>query len=268
MGAFGEPVIGGNANAEASQEQERVNGATAAGAIPSDAPQDLLDPNDPRLTSEELNANPDADAYAAPAPPPDQKWRVKLKLMRSKDAQGQEVDYLPALWGKNGPHPQAVYVCGIQASIIDPSGKYDNLSAYDYNVSTFVGRDNATKVTTIVGKLRRPDGTPWVAKGQRMNPRAWMDTLVKALAGEPECGIESQWEWSCADCGKAAKASGSAYPKSVQGMHKFPEERDRAKKAAGQLYSPEMKCQINPAHGYSRARITIARFLSLDEVKK
>lgn len=262
MGAFGEPVIGGQPT-EQVEESQKVNGATVQ--VP-DAPQDLLDPNDPRLVSEELNANPDADAYAAPAPPPDAKYRVKLKLIRSKDSQGQEQDYLPKLWGKK--QPQAVYVCGIQASIIDPSGKYDNLSAYDYNVSTFVGRDNATKVTTIVGKLRRPDGSPWVAKGQRMNPRAWMDTLVKALAGEPECGIETQWEWSCADCGKDAKAKGTDYPKSVEGMHKFPEERDRAKKAAGQLYSPEMKCQVNAAHGYSRARITIARFLSLDEVKK
>lgn len=252
-------------SAPPAEENHGPNGSAGGVQVP-DAPQDLLDPNDPRLTSEELNANPDADAYAAPAPPPDQKWRVKLKLIRSKDGQGQEVDYLPKLWGAK--NPQAVYVCGIQASIIDPSGKYDNLSAYDYNVSTFVGRDNATKVTTIVGKLRRPDGSPWVAKGQRMNPRAWMDTLVKALAGEPECGIESQWEWSCADCGKMAKASGNAYPRAIQGMHKFPEEKDKQKRAAGQAYSPEMKCQVNAAHGYSRARITIARFLSLDEVKK
>lgn len=263
MGGFGEPVIGGGTSPADQQEQQKVNGAEVQ--VP-DAPQDLLDPNDPRLVSEELNANPDADAYAAPAPPPDQKWRVKLKLIRSKDGQGQEVDYLPKLWGKK--QPQAVYVCGVQASIIDPTGKYDNLSAYDYNVSTFVGRDNATKVTTIVGKLRRPDGSPWVAKGQRMNSKAWMDILVKALAGEPEAGIESQWEWSCQACGEAAKKAGTDYPRSVQGMHKFPEERDKQKRAAGQLYSPEMQCQVNKGHGYSRARIAIARFLSLDELKK
>jgi hypothetical protein len=242
-------------------EEHKTNGATPSGEV-----QELLDPNDPRLVSEDLNANPDADAYAQPAPPPDGKYRVKLKLMRSKDGQGQEVNYLPKLWGK--APGQAVFVAGVQASIIDPSGKYDNLSAYDYNVSTFIGRDNATKVTTILNKLRKPDGSPWVAPHTKMAPKAWMDTLVRALAGEPELGIETQWEYSCADCGKAAKQRGEAYPRSVQGMHKFPPEPDKTKRAAGQLFSPEMKCTVNAAHGYGRARITIARFMSLDELKK
>lgn len=249
---------------EAAAEEHKVNGA--ASPSPSEDVQNLLDPNDPRLVSEELNANPDADAYAQPAPPPDGRYRVKLKLMRSKDGQGQEVDYLPKLWGKKAP--QAVFVAGIQASIIDTSGKYDGLSAYDYNVSTFVGRDSATKVTTIVGKLRKPDGTPWVAPHTKLPPKGWMDLLVKALAGEPELGIETQWEYSCQACGEAAKKAGTDYPRSVTGMHKFPPEADRAKRTAGQQYSPEMKCAANPAHGYGRARITIARFLSLDELKK
>ena len=91
--SFGEPVIGSGATVE-------ENGA-ATTPTPSDAPQDLLDPNDPRLVSEELNANPDADAYAAPPPPPDGKYRVKLKLARKKDSTGQDVDFVPALWGKN-----------------------------------------------------------------------------------------------------------------------------------------------------------------------
>lgn len=237
----------------------------AASPTPSDAPQDLLDPNDPRLVSEELNVNPEADAYAQPAPPPDGDYRAKLKLMQ-KEVQGQKADYAPALWGKSPG--QAVFVTGIEASIIDPTGKYDGLKAYDFNVSTFVGRDSATKVTTILSKLRRPDGKPWVEKHQRMSPKAWMDLLVRALAGEPEVGITTAWEWSCADCGKDSKAKGTAYARSVVGMHKFPAEQDKQKRAAGQLFAPEMKCQVNVAHGYGRARITIAKFLSLDEMKK
>jgi hypothetical protein len=259
MGTFGEPVTGVS-QGEGQVEEHKSNGAT-----PSDEVQNLLDPNDPRLVSEELNVNPDADAYAAPAPPPDGKYRVKLKLAQ-KEVQGQKVDYAPALWGK--APGQAVFVTGIEASIIDPTGKYDGLKAYDFNVSTFVGRDNATKVTSVLSRLRKPDGTPWVVPHTKLSPKGWMELLVKALAGEPEAGIETQWEYSCQDCGKAAKAKGEAYPRSITGMHKFPEERDKAKRAAGQLYSPEMKCQANPAHGYGRARITIARFLSLEELKK
>jgi len=243
------------------QEQQHGNGEAAA-----DAPQNLISLDDPRFTSEDLNANPDADAYAAPPPPPDGRWRVKLKLAQKDDGKGGKADYVPALWGSNPQ--QAVLVCGVEASIIDPTGKYDGLKAFDFNVSTFVNRNASTKVTTIVSKLRKPDGGPWVAAGARMNKQGWMDALVRALAGEPECGIETAWEWSCADCGKAAKAKGEAYPKAIVGMHKFPPEMDQQKKKAGQLYSPEMKCQVAAAHGYSRARITIARFLSLDEMKK
>ena len=149
-------------------EQRKPNGQ----ASPSDAPQDTLDPNDPRLVSEDLAANPDADAYAQPAPPPDRLYRVKLKLVPKDDGRGGKADFLPKLWGK--PPGQAVLVAGIEASIIDPSGKYDGLKAYDFNVSTFIGRDSATKVTTIVSKLRKPDGKPWTSAGQRMSPRVWM----------------------------------------------------------------------------------------------
>ena len=231
----------------------------------SDEPQNLLDPNDPRLVSEELHANPDADAYAQPAPPPDGKYRVKLKLV-PKEVNGQKVDYIPALWGKSPG--QAVFVCQVEAQIIDASGKYDGLKAYDYNVSTFVGRDSATKVTTIVNKLRKPDGSSWITPHQRLSPKGWMDLLVQALAGEPEAGIETTWEYSCKACGEEAKAKNEKYPRSVVGMHHFPPEQDASKRKLGQMYSPEIKCAVKEAHGYGRARITIARFLSLDELKK
>lgn len=257
--SFGAPMDDPN---EANAQDSKPNGA----AHPSDDVQNLLDPNDPRLVSEDLKANPDADAWAQPAPPPDGKYRVKLKLARKEDSHQQDVDYIAALWGKSPG--QAVFVAGVEASIIDPSGKYDGLKAYDFNVSTFVGRDSATKATTLVGKLRKADGSPWATAHTQLPPKGWMELLVKALAAEPEVGIETQWEYSCQACGEAAKKAGEKYPRSVMGMHKFPEERDAAKRRAGQLYSPEMKCPAVAAHGYGRARIAIARFLSLDELKK
>jgi hypothetical protein len=261
---FGDPTFGAPTTGGTPAQELGPNGA--AHAMPSDAPlPDAIDPNDPRLTSEELNVNVAADAYAQPAPPPDGRYRLKLKLVRPKNSQQQEVDYLPAQWGAK--NPQLVFVTGIEASIIDPSGKYDGLKAFDFNVSTFIGRDNATKVGTILARLNKPDGTSWVDKNTRGNAKVWMDLFVKALAGEPEIGGETAWEWSCPDCGKAAKAAGTAYPRALVGMHHFPPEQDATKRKAGQLYSPEVKCQVNAAHGYSRCRITIARFLSLAELK-
>lgn len=101
-----------------------------------------------------------------------------------------------------------------------------------------------------------------------MNAKLWAGTFVKALAGEPEVGIETAWEWSCPDCGKESKAKGTAYARPLTGMHHFPAEPDASKRKAGQLFSSEVKCSVNAAHGYSRARITIAKFHSLEELKK
>src|SRR5258708_5117176 len=127
MGTFGDPTFGApQQSGEVPREGESpVNGGTQQSALPSEAPQDLIDPNDPRLTSEELNVNVGADAYAQPAPPPDARYRAKLKHLRPKDDRQQEVDYLAKKWGTKVP--QLVYVTGLEASIIDPSGKYDGL---------------------------------------------------------------------------------------------------------------------------------------------
>ena len=249
MGTFGAPRAS-DATAAEPQQHDSTN----------DAPQEILDPNDPQLVSEALDVNTEGDAYAFPPPPPDGKYHVKLKIAQPKDAQQQPVDWLPAVWGK--ANPQKVFVTGVEAGIIDPSGKFDGIKVFDFNVSTFMGRDKSTKVSTILAKLKQPDGQPWVTKGMKLSPQEWMKLLVKALAGEPECGIETTWEWSCQACGQEAKAKGEAYPRSIIGMHKFPQSR-----TVKGAYDPEMRCTINPAHQYSRARVQIARFLSLSELK-
>jgi len=231
---------------------------------PSDAAldqvQDVLDPNDPRLVSEPLDVNVDGDAYAFPPPPPDGKYRAKLKLVQKEDGQKQKVNYTTALWGRNTK--QAVVVAHVQADIIDPSGKYDGIHVNDFNVSTFLGRDQSTKVATILARLKRPDGSAWIPKGQRLTVKDWGELLVKALAGEPEIGIETVWEWSCQKCGEEAKKKGESYPRAITGMHKFPPKQGKPGE-----YDPEMRCQVSPAHGYSRARIQVGRFLHLSELK-
>jgi len=245
------------------EEPEDSKTGPNGAASPDEAPQELLDPNDPALTSELLDVNLEGDAYAVPVPPPDRKWRARLKIVKQKikDASGQEheLDYVAGYYGKE---KQKCYASSIEATLIDPSGKFDGLHAYDQWVATFMNRDGSTKVQSILGKLRKPDGTLWAPPGTKLTAQGWMNLFVKALAGEPECGIETQWEWSCQDCGKQAKDKGERRPRSIVGMHKFPPSR----KVRGE-FDPEMKCQVNPAHGYGRARVRIASVLSLTDLK-
>jgi hypothetical protein len=149
----------------------------------------------------------------------------------------------------------------VKAQIIDQSGKYDGLNVYDRWVGTYMTRENTTKVATILARLKKPDGGPWIEKGRRYTQREWMDLLVQALKGEPTIGVETQWEWSCRGCGEEAKEKHLPYPRSIQGMNKFPQDPKTHQ------FLPEMKCQVNPRHEYTRAQVRVARFLSLEEMK-
>jgi hypothetical protein len=233
---FGAPIQDSPQDNTTSTSTQAVNGAQANGLDQAQNVQDALDINDPRFTSEDLNVNTDADAYAQPAPPPDGKYRAKLTLEKVKDDKGQEHDFMPML-SKKTP---------VQA----------------YLATAFMSRDGSTKIATILSRLRRPDGTAWIDKARKYNHKEWMDLFIKALAGEPEIGLETQWEWSCTECGKEAKKNGTAYPKSIVGMQKFPYN------ASTREHTPELKCQISPAHGYSRAYPSISRFVALSDLKK
>ncbi len=252
---FGAPVQGRAAaepevspEAQAALEQEQV----------------IIDENDPRLVSEDLSVNVEGDAYAQPAPPPDARYRAKLRLSQVEDSKGVKHDYQPKLT-KKPPIIPYLYTA-IEATLLDATGKYDGLKVYDYWVGTFMGRDGSTKVSTILSRLKRPDGQPWAQAGARMPHKAWMDLFVKALAAEPEIGVETQWGWQCQTCGEEADAAHKARPRELLGMSKFPQEQDKAKRAAGQAFSPEMKCTVNAAHGYSRAQVRIARFVALSDL--
>lgn len=248
MAAFGTP-----------QYDDATSVAAGSAADPNAPPQETLDINDPAFTSEALDVNVDADAYAQPVPPPDRRWRAKLKLLKQQ-VNGQDVDFVPAKWGED--NPQMVLVASVQAVISDPSGKYDGLSAYDGTVSTFMLRSGGHKVQTFLRGQKKPDGTLYVPPGTKLNPRQWMDLLVKFLAGEPEVGIESQWEVTCKGCLDDAKKSGSRKPKALRGMHHFPPSH----KVKGE-YDPEVRCAVSPAHGFNRARVQIASVFPLSELK-
>ena len=89
-----------------------------------------------------------------------------------------------------------------------------------------------------------------------------INDLLKALAGEPECGIETQWEASCAQCDEAAKKTGGR-ASVKRGMHNFPQVRN----AKGEMeYNPRVKCAV-AGHGEMVARPRINRYLALTELK-
>lgn len=253
---------------EVSQGSGEGGGVATDTPVPSDAPQEVIDENDPRLTSEALDVNVEADAYAVPAPPPDRLYRAKLKLTGIKVEGGENKPYTT---GSNKKSGKPFYKTQISCTIIDASGKYDGITVYPAfggGANTDLRKDGSTQVTTILQRLKRPDGTPWAAAGTKLNQKEWIELFVKALAGEPEIGIETQWEVSCLKCAEAAKAADykDGYPSRTNGMHRFPQEMDPAKRKAGQLYSPELKCTKDPSHSYSKARAQVVRFLNLSEV--
>lgn len=249
-------------------------GTMAGEPVVPETVQDVIDENDPRLASENIEMNLDGDAYAQPAPPPDKKWRAKLKLEGFTDDKGNTREYRPTQ--TKGDTPLPYFETKILLTISDPNGKFDGIKLYtEYGgtVGTLIQRDGSSKVSTILTKLRQPNGDPWIKKGARMTQKEWMDLFVRATAGEPEVGIETEWQVSCQACGEEAKLrrqkgdKTARYPSTIAGMHRFPQEKNPDKRKAGQLFDPEVPCQVNPAHGFSRAQARVVGFLLLSELK-
>ena len=249
MGSFGDPVYeSGFAGQQSGQPQQHVNGH---------APAEEIDLNDPRLVSEALTINPDADAYAIQPPLPDGLWRAKLKQIDVKGPKGELVRF-KASKDRNGN----VYLfTACESSIIDHSGKWDGIKVTDNFVSTMLRRDGSCHISTILQKLGKP-------LPQSVNHKSLMDSFLAAVAGEPEAGIETAWEWNCMACDelydawvKAGKIGQSNTARRVQGAHRMPAGKDGKP-------LPEMKCPANPAHGFSVARPRIIRYLGLGELPK
>jgi hypothetical protein len=258
------PTQGAGGTAGAAPAEAKANGELR----PSDAPQELIDENDPRLVSESLDVNLEADAYAQPAPPIDGKYRAKLKLEGVKqEGTTDRKDYAASQTKKAPVIPY--YTTNISCSLIDPSGKYDGITLYPAfggGVNTNRRRDGSTQVTTILCRLKKADGTPWATTGMKMSQLEWIKLFVKALATEPEIGVETAWEASCQKCGEELKKKGE-YATRTTGMHHFPPEQDAGKRKLGQLFSPEIKCAADASHGYARARAIVVKFLHLTELK-
>lgn len=249
--------------ASAPQASSAANGEAPAGLeAPVEQPIDI---NDPLLTSESLTVA-EGDAFATPPPPPDQKWRVKLKHEGVKVANSTELlPWEPAKQKDRNGNVIGLFARTVMSvTIQDPNGKFDgyHLQVPFFYMDTKGNREGISKVMTVLNLLRKPDGSPWIVKGEKLNHKALIERFIQALQTEPELGAESTWEVVCDVCAAEAKKTGG-FAKSVQGMTKF----QPSKTVRGQ-YDPDFACMLNRGHGYARARSLATRFFALSELPK
>jgi hypothetical protein len=200
-----------------------------------------LDLNDPKFASEDIGVNPEGDAYATPPPVPDGDYRAKIKQLDIAKADGSLARFKP--WAKGD---KVALVTKIEATIQDPTGKYDNLKVFDSWFGTYLNRDGSTKASTLLRALGKP-----IKSGA--THLALMEALIQALASEPDVIITTQWEASCEKCREEAQKSGSKNPRSVLGMRKFPP-------LANGEHNPDMICTADSKHGFMTAQVRIAGF--------
>jgi hypothetical protein len=230
-------------------------------AAPGDSPAtsgdatQLIDPNDPRLTSEVLTINPDADAYAILPPLPDGKWRAKAKQVDIRDDKGQQQRY--AVFSRAKMANGAPFLAtNVEFSVIDHSGEFDGVKLTEYWVKTLVdARKGTSQAATLTAKL---GGKPLASGTQKQ----MMDLLLSTLAAEPELVIETAWSAECQHCQEAAKKKGDRAPRPfLQGMHRFP-----STKTPG-VHDPMAKCPTQGCGSLVRAQPRIVGIFSLKEAQ-
>jgi hypothetical protein len=208
-------------------------------------PTGEVDLNDPRFASEDTSIDLEGDAYAAPPPVPDGEYRAKLKQLDVEYPKGSGQMKRFAPWAKGD---KVALFTKLEATIQDPSGKNDGLKVFDSWFSTYLQRDNSTKVSTMLAAA----GIKPAAKTHA----AIMDAALQFLAKEPDLGIVTQWEASCEKCREEADKTGSKRPRSLQGMQKFP-------MLANGTYDPNPVCTADAKHGRMSAQARIAGFKKL-----
>lgn len=224
-------------------------GAAAAGDSPV---AEVLDPNDPRLTSESFADDTTKDAYEIPPPAPDGIWRAKLKLGKVKDAAGQQADW------KTWSHPNVengrpMFVAAVDSFLIDLKGAYDGTRVSDNFVKSAIdSKKNTSQMSTIITKAGGVVPTP-------APERARLDALIKTLAAEPEALVETNWEASCQTCGEKADKAGEKRPRAfLVGMHRFPQPKTG-------VFDPRVQCPT--CKSLVRAQVRLFRYYKLGEAK-
>jgi len=227
------------------EEATTSNGAAAGSSASSSSSPSLdsvgtvLNLDDPNLLMADMDANVETDPYAAPPPLPDGRWLVKVKQVDVKDGQGQPARY-NVKQGKDG----LVYAyTALEATVIDPSGKFDGLKLNDYFLSTRPQRNGGIPMVRVLTCL----GQQIPAK---VNAKVLLDMLFKALGAEPQLEVDTAWrgELDQADQDRF-EVAGVKEPK-VFGQHRFPQT------AKGEsLPDIDVDTQLGKVHLRARPRI-------------
>ena len=207
---FSAPIYDEPTSNEAGSSSAASHEASAADINVSE-----IDLNDPALLSGEIDTNADVDAYAAPPPLPDGIYRVKVKQIDVKKANGETARYAAKRDKHGNPYAYTALECRVQ----DPGGKFDNVPVYDRFLSTMQQRNGGVpivRVLTVLG-IKVPAKT---------NAVQLMEMLFKALAGEPELEIETVWEGNLDQADRERFENGGTKQPRVLGMHRFPKAKD------------------------------------------
>lgn len=217
---------------------------TSAGQSTASADSTATSTVDLNALEFQLETNTDVDAYAAPPPIPDARYRVKLKQIDVKLADGTTGRYnIKQAPDKNGGQPYAY--TAIEASIIDPSGKYDGLKIWDRFVSTMTARNGGIPMVRILTCL----GHKLPAQA---SPKFILETLLKALAAEPELEVETVWEGGVDETDRARFQQNGIKEPRVMGMHRFP---DNPAVAGTKLPEMDVDTQLGKVHVRAQVRI-------------
>lgn len=171
-----------------------------------------VDLDDPNLLLGEFDANVDLNAYDSPPPPPDGFWQAKIKQIDLKGPNGEARKYKAS---KNKDGVPYAWVA-LEATLIDPSGKFDNIRVFDRFVSTLPNkRTGAVPIIRILSSLG-------VKLPARVNAQQLVDAFGKALASEPIIEIETAWEGNLDQTDqKQFEEAGEKYY-GPRGMERFP----------------------------------------------
>src|SRR6476661_7971234 len=245
-----QPATGANGHADPSTQQLEQQTQQ-----PPEPPIDV----DALLTSENLTAQA-GDAFAEPPPVPDAIYRVRLSLrgITSKDYKGRDITPFAhgadtAPWVPEAQKDKQGNTVGhfakalMNVQVYDPKfpefdGLYLRIPFGGWIDTKTAPQAKVSKVMTILNLLKQPSGQPWLIDKQKYSDKQLIEIFVKALAGEPEILCQSYWSVQCDVCADTAQKTGGRYPKSVDGMHNFPQLKPG-------VWNPEVRCQAFPAHG-------------------
>ena len=175
----------------------------------------VLNLDDPNLLMQEMECPADKDPYAAPPPLPDGRWLVRIKQRDVKGADGQPARYKVARDKEGQPYA----FTALDATVSDPSGKYDGVQLADYFVSTRADsrKGGAIPLAWILTQLK-------VQLPARVTARTLLDEFFKATAAEPQLEIDTVWEGSPdQDTQERFDSAGERLPR-VLGQHRFPQD--------------------------------------------